>query len=283
MDDERYIPKTPEGTKNTETVLDRWAPPPTTTLRYADGPDHEVDIWLPAETEGPPALVVVVHGGFWRAGYDRRHTRPQCQGLLAAGYAVAAIEYRRTGMAGGGWPGTFDDVRAALEATPALVAGAFGGDLGPTLLIGHSAGGHLVLWAGSQVAVPGLGLGLGLGLGGIVSLGGVCDLARAHELQLGADRRGGAVDALLGGSPGQVPGRYAAADPMRLPPPPVPVTLIHGTRDGAVPVELSRRYAAHAPEARLVELSGVGHFEPIDPLSPAWGAVLDALEAMDRQ
>jgi acetyl esterase/lipase len=251
-------------------------------LRYADGPDHVVDVWLPApRAEGglPPALVIVVHGGFWRAGYDRQHTRPQCEGLLAAGYAVAAIEYRRTGMAGGGWPGTFDDVRAALEATPALVAGAYGGDLGPTLLIGHSAGGHLVLWAGSQVAVP--------GLGGVVSLGGVCDLARAHELQLGTDLHGGAVDALLGGGPAQVPDRYAAADPMRLPPPPVPVTLIHGTRDGAVPVELSRRYAAAMARTaehpvELIELSGVGHFEPIDPLSPAWGAVLGALEAMHR-
>ncbi|MDP9221971.1 MAG: alpha/beta hydrolase [Actinomycetota bacterium] len=258
-------------------VLTRWAPPPATTVRYGDRPDHVADVWWPAASGADQGsdLVIVIHGGFWRARYTREEIRPMCAALAAAGYVVTATEYRRTGLVGGGWPGTLDDIRAGLEALPGLVSDAWigAGHLGRTRLIGHSAGGHLALWAGSQVTVPGLSR--------IVSLGGVCDLARADELGLGAQGDRGAVDAFLGGSPAEQPGRYGAADPMRLPPPGVPVVLIHGTEDTIVPVELSRRYAAYAAAAgaqvELVELAGMEHFGPIDPLSPAWPTVLAAL------
>jgi acetyl esterase/lipase len=266
--------------------LDREELEPTATVRYGALAEHLADVWAPpAVRREPAALVIVVHGGFWRARYDRIHARPMCRALADQGYPVAAIEYRRTGQAGGGWPGTFDDVRAAVEAVPDLAAAALGLPIGPVVLIGHSAGGQLVLWAGSRCAIR--------GLAGLVSLAGVCDLVRADELHLGRQRDRGAVRALLGGSPAQVPERYAAADPMQVPVPTVPVVLIHGTADDVVPIELSRRYAARAAEAgprptshglvELVELDGVDHFDPIDPLAPAWGAVLDALSALTRQ
>jgi acetyl esterase/lipase len=247
------------------------------TVRYGDLPDHVADVWWPGAAAGDqgPDLVIVIHGGFWRAQYTREEVRPMCAALAAAGYVVAATEYRRTGPVGGGWPGLLDDVRAGLQALPGLVSGVWSGagPLGRTRLIGHSAGGHLALWAGSQVAVPRLSR--------VVSLGGVCDLARADELGLGAQGDRGAVHAFLGGSPAEQPDRYGAADPMRLPPPGVPVVLIHGTEDTVVPVELSRRYAAYAAAAgaqvELVELAGIEHFGPIDPLSPAWPTVLAAL------
>jgi acetyl esterase/lipase len=263
-----------------EHVLDRWAPPPTTTVRYGALPEHVADIWGPAGpgpevAREPVALALVVHGGFWRADYDRTHTRPMCNALAADGLAVAAIEFRRTGMAGGGWPGTFDDVRAAVETVPELAAGAVGRPLGPVVLIGHSAGGQLVLWAGSRCAVT--------NLAGVISLAGVCDLVRADELHLGAQSDDGAVAALLGGSASDQPDRYAAADPMRLPLPDAPVVLIHGDRDTVVPVELSHSYAARDARIGLVELPGVDHFAVIDPLSPAWTAVRGAVaDLLDR-
>ncbi len=120
----------------------------------------------------------MLHGGFWRAAFDRIHVRPLCAALAAAGYLVAAPEYRRTGMPGGGWPGTADDVRTALLSLPTTAAPASSAVPRPVLLLGHSAGGHLALWGASQVAVP--------GLAGVVSLAGVCDLGRADELGLGA-------------------------------------------------------------------------------------------------
>jgi acetyl esterase/lipase len=146
------------------------------------------------------------------------------------------------------------------------------------VLVGHSAGGHLALWAGAQASVP--------RLAGVVSLAGVCDLARADELGLDRDGDDGAVATLLDGRWREHPERYAAADPMQLPPPPAPVVLIHGLDDGIVPVELSRRYASYARSAgadvHLVELPGVEHFGPIDPLSPVWPAVLAAVGDLSR-
>ncbi len=171
---------------------------------------------------------------------------------------------------------TTDDVRAAVERMPTLVAEVAGRPTGRTLLTGHSAGGHLALWAGSQAKVN--------NLAGVVSLGGVCDLGRADELRLGRSGDDGAVSALLGGRADQQPERYAAADPMRLPPPPAPVVLIHGVEDYIVPVELSRRYADYATargaDVTLVALPGVEHFGPTDPLSPAWPHVLTALHTL---
>ncbi|SDM83503.1 alpha/beta hydrolase family protein [Allokutzneria albata] len=241
-------------------VLSRPAPGPDRTVAYGEHPDHVVDLWFP-QGDGPFPVAVVIHGGFWRAAYDRVHTRPMCVALREAGYLVCAPEYRRTGQPGGGWPGTFDDVAAGLEALPELLGPR--ADLSRVGLIGHSAGGHLALWAASRVPVK-----------GVVSLAGVCDLELASRLRLDDD----AVGALLGGTPRSVPDRYEVADPMRLTPTEVPTVLLHGDADGLVPIEASRNYAAQAgPRCDLRELPGTDHFAVIDPLSPAWPEVLRAL------
>lgn len=50
----------------------------------------------------------------------------------------------------------------------------------------------------------------------------------------------------------------------------VPVTILHGTDDPDVPLDLSRRYAAHSPATTdLCELPGVGHYAPVTPGSPS--------------
>jgi acetyl esterase/lipase len=260
-------------------VLTRPAPAPDATVRYGPLPDHLADVRWPrprpgTPDDGPPPLVLVVHGGFWRAGTDRQHTGAQCAALAAEGLAVAAIEYRRTGQPGGGWPGTLEDVAAAVDAVPGLVAEAaaragLGVDTGRTVLLGHSAGGHLVAWLAATARPD---------VVGAVSLGGVLDLRAAHRLRLDPAPGGTAVEALLGGGPDDVPERYAAADPSGLGPPAVPVLAVHGTADDIVPAELSRSYA-QATGAELVLLDGVDHFAVIDPLSRAWP---DAMAAVRR-
>jgi acetyl esterase/lipase len=239
------------------------------TVRYGPHPEHMVDLWLPrGATAEPP--VVFIHGGFWRAAYDRTHAAPLAADLADRGHPVALIEYRRVGHDGGGWPGTFDDVAAAITAA--------GPGLGPgsedrPVLVGHSAGGHLALWYAKRAPHT---------VRGVVGLAPVADLEAAYRLGLSR----GAVAELLGGGPDSEPDRYAAADPMRQLPLGVPAVIVHGAADDVVPPPISRGYAAAAQalgdDITLVELPEVEHFGLIDPRSRAWPAVLDAIAAVGR-
>ncbi|HEV2634895.1 MAG TPA: alpha/beta hydrolase [Actinocrinis sp.] len=270
-------------------VLTRPAAPPDHTATYGPDPDQIVDIWRPRHSAtdlggtGPGApLAVVIHGGFWRAEYDRIHSRPMADALADAGYAVAVPEYRRAGSpGGGGWPGTFDDIAAVLDAVGALAA-PFGADPARTGWVGHSAGGHLALWAAARHRLP-----AGSpwrtdrpAAAGVVSLAGCTSLALSHAWGEG----GGAAANLLGGSPERFPERYAAADPAALLPSGAEVVLVHGTQDQQVRLEMSRQYAKMAGEAgdtvTYVELPGSDHFDLIDPLSAAWPSVLDAIASV---
>lgn len=251
------------GMSEPRDVLNRPGSPPDAEIRYGPGPGQIADLRRPSR-RAPAALVVLLHGGFWRSEYDRTHVRPMADGFVAAGYVVATPEYARTG-AGGGWPSTFDDVRLAVDRLPELVGDFV--EVRDVVLVGHSAGGHLALWCA--------GLDLLGAYAGAVALAPVADLVAAFRLDLD----GGAVRALLGGSPGQVPDRYDAADPCRLPPPAGPVVVLHGAHDALVPADGSIRYAARTG-ADLRMLPGVEHFALIDPTSAAWPAVLEAVRSV---
>jgi acetyl esterase/lipase len=199
--------------------------------------------------------------------------------LLRRGWATWNIEYRRVGN-GGGWPATFEDVAAAIDHLPQVDAPL---DLLLVSVLGHSAGGHLALWAASRdrlgTDAPGSGEDRpAVGLRQAIAQAGVCELA-------GAYRRwgGGAVGALMGGGPEEVPERYDVGDPLRLVPPSMPVLLVHGTLDQTVSVKFSRGYEravnAAGGEAELVEIAGAagGHRAHIDPRGAAWAAVAERL------
>jgi acetyl esterase/lipase len=261
-------------------VLTRPAPPPDHVIRYGTGPQHVADVRLPGTTSRPAPLVIFLHGGFWRAAYDRSHTGPLATALTAAGYALCVPEFRRTGQPGGGWPGTFEDVAAAVDRSPALVKGVVGPGViadEPALLAGHSAGGHLALWAaGRHLLGPDSGWHADARARGVVALAGVSALADCYDQGLG----NGAAAVLMGGGPARFPQRYLAADPAALLPLGCPVRLVHGSLDDAVPSAMSRGYAAlgraAGDDTRLVELPGASHFDVIDPLSPAWPQVMAA-------
>ncbi len=260
-------------------VLDRPAEPPDLVLVYAEHPDGVIDVYLPpAETPlSRSQLLVAVHGGFWRQAYDRTHLRSLAAALAQRGYVVALPEYRRVGGRGG-WPTTAYDVEAAVQAAAAGVATAAPNRLDPAdpfQLVGHSAGGHLALWAGLRAGAR--------RISGIVALAPVTDLRYGAEHRIGS----GAVQAFLGGGPDDVPENYAAAAVLDTLPSDVPVTVIHGTDDDAVPVEMSRRLARRyavdedAPTGlclRYLELDGVDHFALIDPLSDAFTTVVRSLD-----
>jgi acetyl esterase/lipase len=236
------------------------------TLSYGDDKSQVADLYLPPGS-GKVPVVVVIHGGFWMSSYGKELATPLAEDLVKQGIAGYAIEYRRVGN-GGGWPATFEDVAAAIDKLvdqPRI-------DLTKVVAVGHSAGGHLAVWAASRGGLPqdAPGAKPRVPLTGAVSQAGVLDLVNAYDEQVGGD----AVPSFLGTTPAEDRVRYQLASPYERLPLKVPVALVHGTRDGQVPIEQSRRYRDAAQKAgdqvKLTELDKVGHFELIDPEDQAW-------------
>ncbi len=230
--------------------------------RYGDLPSQFAEIHAPDDAI-PTAIAIVIHGGFWRDRYDLHLMDGLCADLAVRGWAASNLEYRRVGADGGGWPMTFDDVRRGIDAVTTLPALP----VDRVVTIGHSAGGHLALWA---AAVHGA-------VTDAVSLAGVTDLRDASARGLSSDATGG----FMGGSPEEVPERYAEASPMALLPIGVPMLLVHGDRDENVPIDLSVAFAeaarAAGDEVELVVRAGIDHFEVIDPGGQSWARVMDWL------
>ncbi len=239
---------------------------------YGPEPSQTIE-WTGISHPQKPTLVVAIHGGFWRRAYGLDHLRPLCAALSAQGYAVASLEYRRLGEPGGGWPGTLDDVRAAC-AVLARDARRSSLDLTGALLVGHSAGGQLALWAAARVPAP-----AGLPWVGVVGLAPVTDLLEASHLGLSRY----VAHEFLGGSPQEVPARYRDVSPAALLPLGVPTTLVHGTLDEDVPYAMSQSFVQRARAAgeavSLVTLKGGGHFDVIEPASAFWPQVTGAIES----
>ena len=237
-------------------ILSLTAPRADARVAYGGDENQFVDLRLPKGT-GPHALAIVIHGGYWRAKYDLGYMGHLCAGLTARGVATANLEYRRVGNAGGGWPGTFADVRAGYQF---LMQNSrkYEFDAQRVAAMGHSAGGQLALCLAAREA----------GVKAVWSLAGVVNLQRAYELHLSND----AVVEFLGGTPAEVGDHYREADPMKLA---IGARqwLVHGAEDDVVPVAFSQNYVQAKvktkEDARLVEIAGAGHFEVVDPRAEA--------------
>jgi acetyl esterase/lipase len=240
-------------------------PPPAADVRLAYGPEPKQfgDLRLP-DVDGLSPLAVVVHGGAWKATYNLIHTGHMCVALGLAGIATWNVEYRSRGDVGGTWPGAGIDVAAAVSFVSEL-AERYPLDPDRVVLVGHSAGGQLALWAAKQAQLA------------------VVALAPVSDLRESAERVGpaGAVATFLAGTPHEAPDRYREASPLELLPLGVRQILVHGTRDADVPYAMSERYVEVAGgEGELVSLTGAGHFEPIDPQAREWPQTLKAVRSL---
>jgi acetyl esterase/lipase len=224
-------------------------------IRYGPHRSQVGDLYL---SHGRPrAVVCLLHGGVWREPYDRDQLTKLSEALSEDGFAVLNLEYRRLGE-DGGWPATFDDVTAGISHLAKLPGEGYALPLDKVVVAGHSAGGQLALWAGAQKAFG------SVKLYAVAALAPVADLRAAYNLSLGV-----ALHGLLGGSPEDVPERYAAADPMQLKPQ-IRQLIVQGAADNVVPPSMNRAYAAAVGElATFVDVPDCGHFEFLNPDSPA--------------
>lgn len=236
-------------------ILSRRGAPPDTTVTYGTHADNVIDVRRGSRGAELP-LVVLVHGGFWRPQYDRAHAEAMSTALAKAGWTVATIEYRRVPRD----PDTMlEDVSAAQRAA---VANASPHD-GSFVLVGHSAGGHLVLWSAAKSPSN---------LRGVVALAPVADLILAESLQLGR----GAVRDFLGKGARE----RADVDPVHRPAPRAPVTIVQGALDAIVPPAVAASYCKAFPATRCVTVPETGHFALIDPQSAAWATVVAELRRL---
>lgn len=204
-------------------------------------------------------LVILIHGGCWLNAFGVDHAKPMASALSDAGYAVWALEYRRTGDEGGGWPGSFVDIQSALSSIHQLPDAVNRDQL---ILLGHSAGGHLALLAHQQNKLK-------QGIVQTIGLAAITDLPQYAQGQNSCQTAG---PKFMGGMPEDLPEAYQAADPQQhglysntL--------LLHGQADVIVPEK-----QAKLAGATTMKLSTAGHFDWIHPGSEAFALLLKQLQ-----
>ena len=258
---------------------------PDHQIRYGDHQLHIADLRLP-EGQGPHPVAVIIHGGCWLSKVATfQNTSALSDALRRIGIATWNIEYRLVDNPGGGWPGTFLDVAHATDHLR-VVAQTYNLDLERVIVLGHSSGGQLALWAAARHLIrkenP-LYIDNPLRIRGVIALGAATDLRKLEptdEEVCGED----VITQLVGGSPDVVPQRYQYVSPIEFLPIDVPQTVIIGAQDMPMLVEHSRVYVAKAKskgdEARLLIVEHASHHEVVAPGSAAWLTVRSVVLSM---
>lgn len=239
---------------------------PHNVFRYGSAPSQTVALWLP-DRESAAAVVVLIHGGCWLHEYAASHTYALAGQLARDGFAVWVPEYRRVGEPGGGWPGTSADVERALARLATVTEPRL--DRANVVLAGHSAGGHLALWLASR---DGKLLPKGVQLRGAIGIAAITDLARYAA---GNNSCEAVTPQFMGGSPAELPQRYADASPA-VNPVRVPTILLRGQEDTIVPVEQMQAMGTVGGVVQRA-LPGAGHFDWLHPDTKAYAMLAEAL------
>ncbi|WP_417615257.1 alpha/beta hydrolase family protein [Oceanisphaera sp.] len=227
--------------------------------KYGKSDQQFFELYYPDNVKNIQGGVVLIHGGYWRAKFNLELMHDLASNLVAQGWVVANLEYRRLGN-GGGWPITIEDVKEGVHKAHSLLKAAC--DEKPIIGIGHSVGGQLVLLAHHQ-------------LDAVIALAPVTDLTRAYHERLGDD----AVSEFMVHPPSEIEDDYAEASPMSQLPIGVPALIIHGDNDDRVPVTHSRDFFTEAravsKNIRFWEIPGLDHFDIINPATSFWSDTHD--------
>jgi acetyl esterase/lipase len=255
--------------------------PPDEVVRYGPAPAQVAELFLP-KAKGPHPVVVLLHGGCFLKAYEGfAQTSGLAADLAGRGYAVWNVEYRKLGEPGAGYPGTFQDVATAIDRLREAAA-QHDLDLGRVAAIGHSAGGHLALWAASRGRIPPaspLRAADPLKIGAVISLAGIGDLqgqGAVFALPCGDDTIARLVDAAHRPQP------FVDTSPAELLPSGVKVVMVHGVFDAVMPPYTGLDYALKARQAGdradVETIAGAGHFDLVIPGAPAWARIVEILD-----
>ena len=256
---------------------------PAAIISYGPSARQFAELRVPSGS-GPFPVIVVIHGGCWVEYADVEYTAPLASALAREGWATWNLEYRRAHEEGGGWPGTFADVGAGVDALRDSAV-KYKLDLDRVVVVGHSAGGQLALWAGGRKRVPhdsAVYSASPLPVRCVVALAGIADM------RVYADRgpRGcaEATPRVMGGLAAQHPDRYAAVSPAELLPLGIPQVLVWGEEDTIVPERLFEAYEGKAKQSgdsvEILRVKGAGHHDLCTPGGPAWAQMVGAIRRL---
>ena len=235
---------------------------PDESISYGEEALQYGDLWLPSQANGEVPLLIFAHGGCWSNQYRLDHTRAFASAVADNyGVAVWSLEYRSTGDSGGGWPGSYRDVVAALGKLSSLRV--YGIDTSRVALAGHSAGGHLALLAASQPEAS--------QLQAVIGLAAIVDFVAYAAGDSGCQR---AAREFMGVSIEQDADAYNAANPIGrtlLP----RVVLLHGGRDSIVSIDNPRSAGFD-----VVEIAEAGHFDWLHPETRGFARLMDELDSL---
>jgi acetyl esterase/lipase len=247
--------------------------PADEVVHYGSAPSQVAELFLP-KAKGPHPVVVLFHGGCFLKRYEGfAQTSALAADLAGRGYAVWNVEYRKLGEAGAGYPGTFQDVASGVDALRAQAA-KHDLELARVVAVGHSAGGHLALWAASRAKLPAaspLHTADPLKIGAVISLAGIGDLQgqdKVFALPCGDDTIDRLVDRAHRTNP------FADTSPAALLPTGAKVVMVHGVYDPVMPPYTGRDYAERVrkagDKADVVIIPDAGHFDLVIATTPAW-------------
>ncbi len=264
-------------------LYSRPKPKPTAHIPYGALSQQFAELWLP-DGAGLHPLVVMIHGGCWTKGVANLEIMNwAAENLRKRGIAVWSVEYRGVDEPGGGYPGTFQDVAAGLDAVRGQAA-SYHLRLDKVVAVGHSAGGHLALWAAARGKLPALSVLRTtdpLKLSAVVDLAGIPNLATDTNTACG----GAVITKLVGEATTDRPDVYADTSPAALVPLGVPQYVIHGASDDTVRAGIGAAYAKRAMAAgdRVhVSTPPGGHVEEISPGRPSWDATAALVERLTK-
>lgn len=237
--------------------------PADASIAYGVDPLQFALLWRAksAENKSYKPLVILIHGGCWLSAYDIKHTYALSTGLAQAGFNVWSLEYRRSGDKGGGWPGTYEDIKAGILASASYNSGEFA--LADSVVVGHSAGGHLGLLAGGEIKQ----------LKGVIGLAAITDI---EEYAAGSNSCQKATKDFMHGTPQDKPAEYHLANPSQQSLHTYSY-ILQGDKDNIVPAfELGKL------QLKSIILDGVGHFDWIHPGSEAFSILTQHLNGLAK-
>ncbi len=246
------------------------------TAKHAYGPASEQygTLWLP-QGNGPFAVVIAVHGGCWTLPGLQPSMDYIAEDLRKNGVAVWNVDYRPLGSNGAGYPGSFNDIADAVDYVRTL-AQTYKLDSNRVVIIGHSAGGHMALWAAARYKLaPNSPLYRKnpLALTAAISLSGIPDLKDYRDHGPACDQPD-TINHLTGANTREATTVFSDTSPSNLLPLNTPQIIVAGDQDSIVPAQFGNSYAHMAKQAgdnvEFISFPHAGHFEMIAPQSDAW-------------